>query len=100
MRTIKRKAFAAILIALTLICGAAARSVQQKTAGSSGTDGFAYVIKDYNGRVAVFQNGSDRPEEILDCPLDSLPQEEALRVRNGIPVSDEAQLQRLIEAYD
>ena len=100
MRTIKRKKFTVILLTLTLIGGAAARFAQQKTADPNGADGFAYVIKEYNGSVAVFRNGGDRPEEILDCPLDSLPQEEIQRLKNGIGVSSEDELQRLIEAFD
>lgn len=100
MRTIKRKIFAASLVALALIGGAAAHSAQQKAADPNGADGYAYWIKDYHGKVAVFQNGNDRPEEILDCPLDSLPQEEVQRVKEGIPALDETELQHLIEAFD
>lgn len=100
MRTIKRKAFAALLIALLFLCGAAAQHAQRKAAGPNGADGLTYVIKAYHGRVAVFENGSDRPKEILDCPLDSLPPEEMQRLEQGITAADEKELQRLIEAFD
>lgn len=100
MRTIKRKATAALLAALIIVGGCAARTAQQKAAGSDEAGGTAYVIKAYHDRVAVFEKGNGRPEEILDCPLDSLPQDVVQKLEQGITAADEKELQRLIEAFD
>lgn len=67
---------------------------------NSVTVSYKYTVKDYNGKVAVFSYGSSYPIEILDCPLNSLPADEAARLFEGINITDESQLQALIEAYD
>lgn len=67
---------------------------------NSVTVSYKYTVKDYNGKVAVFSYGSSYPIEILDCPLNSLPADEAARLFEGINITDESQLQTLIEAYD
>ena len=89
----------AILLVLVLLCGFSIRNAQ-KAADPERADGFAYMVKEYDGMVAVFRGGSNLPDEILDCPLDSLPPEEIQRVKEGIPVSSEQELQKLIEAFD
>ena len=96
---IKRKIIAAVLLAAAILGGISARNAQ-KAADPQRADGCAYVVKEYNGMIAVFQNGSNLPDEILDCPLDSLPPEEVQRLKNGIPVFSEQELQKLIEAFD
>jgi len=99
VRTIKRKIYAAVLLVLAILCGVSARNTQ-KAADPEKADGYVYVVKDYNGMVAVFRTGSNLPDEVLDCPLDSLPPEEVQRLKEGIPVSNEQELQKLIEAFD
>ena len=74
---------------------------KEKTAGSEITTvGFEYTIKEYKGKIAVFNYGEDLPIEILDCPLRSLPETEADKIRMGINIENEINLQKIIEAYD
>ena len=62
--------------------------------------GYKYTIKEFNGNVAVFSFGSTYPIEVLECPLKSLPDDEAQKLSAGIDIETEEELQQLIEAYD
>lgn len=92
-----KKAF--LFLSLAVCIGFSAFGIQ-KAVRSEQADGYVYWIKEYNGKVAVFENNAQQPQEILDCPLDSLPNEEIKRIQNGIPVSSPEELQQWIEAYD
>lgn len=59
-----------------------------------------YVIKEYDGKVAVFKYDSSSPVQILDCKINSLPPDAAEALATGIVVSGEYELQKIIEAYD
>ncbi|MBQ2774369.1 MAG: hypothetical protein IJF40_00575 [Clostridia bacterium] len=58
-----------------------------------------YVMRDYNGRVAVFRSGEASPDEVFDIFTSSLPKEEYERLMGGIAIQDDKELQKLIEAY-
>lgn len=61
--------------------------------------GSQYIMRDYNGRIAVFRNGEDFPDEVFDIFTSSLPKEESERIMNGIAIQDSQELQEMIEAY-
>ena len=71
-----------------------------KAGGETLTTGYLYTVKEYEGKVAVFDYGAASPAEILDCPLSSVPEEEAEKLKAGIDVATETELQQLIEAFD
>lgn len=58
-----------------------------------------YTIGQYEGQVAVFLAGQTRPDQVFDVYIASLPGEEQERLRQGIPVYDDRELQRLLEDY-
>ena len=58
-----------------------------------------YIMRDYNGRIAVFVYGEDEPQEIFDVFTSSLPRGEAERVYKGITVEGDEALQKLIEDF-
>lgn len=72
----------------------------KKTDSDISTVGFVYTVKEFNGKVAIFEYGEKLPFQILECPISSLPQDEADKIITGIDISNEKQLQNLIEAYD
>lgn len=58
-----------------------------------------YIIRDYQGRVAVFRYGEDEPEEVFEVFTSSLPESECERLSRGITVKSDEELQSLIEDY-
>ena len=58
-----------------------------------------YILSVYDGRIAVFENGSDKPVEVFDTFVSSLPYTEQSELQNGITARDRNELLRLIEDY-
>lgn len=58
-----------------------------------------YTIGEWEGRLAVFLAGQSRPDQVFEVAIASLPASEQERLRAGIPVADDATLQRLLEDY-
>lgn len=58
-----------------------------------------YTLSEYKGRVAVFYNNNSSPDEIYDSFLDSLPEDDAVALKEGITVFSKEELQQLLEDY-
>ena len=58
-----------------------------------------YRLQSYNGRLAIFREGSDTPEMIFDVYTRLLPQADRDRLEQGITAPDYETLTRLIEDY-
>ena len=58
-----------------------------------------YLLRSYDGRLAVFREGSDTPEMIFDVYTRLLPQSDRERLEDGISAPDYETLTRLIEDY-
>lgn len=87
-----------------VICGAMIKADNKSEKNISDSEnsavGYRYTVKEFNGNVAVFSFGSTYPIEVLECPLKSLPDDEAQKLTAGIDIETEEELQQLIEAYD
>ena len=82
------------------VCAAAFFTVSAITTQRAEPDASEmYVLRDYNGRIAVFACGEDEPLEVFDIFTSSLPKSEAERVYKGITVEGGEALQRLIEDF-
>lgn len=58
-----------------------------------------YVLREYNGSLAVFRRGLAFPEEIFSVPVDTLPPDDRKRVQRGIAAHSDAEIQKIIEDY-
>lgn len=58
-----------------------------------------YTLSEYDGRIAVFENGSSKPIEVFDTYISSLPYTEQNEIINGITAESKSELQKLIEDY-
>lgn len=58
-----------------------------------------YILKDYNGKIALYKNSNNTPDEVFDIFTDSLPESDAKSLKQGITASTEQELQKLIENY-
>lgn len=61
------------------------------------TDYQTYIVREYDGMVAVFYNGQDKPVKITDRYVSALPQQDIIDLKQGIPVNDEENLRKLLE---
>ena len=58
-----------------------------------------YLLRDYEGRLAIFREESNTPEMIFDVYTRLLPQADQERLTEGISAPDYETLTRLIEDY-
>lgn len=96
-----------LICAITLVSMSAVALVSHDTSDYSLTapsaeksGDYIYTLGQYSGKVAVFEYGNAQPIEVLECPIDSLPDEDAKQLLVGISVKSDEELQHLIEAYD
>ncbi len=91
--------FVCIFLSGLILSNLSACKIKKET-DSVSTVGFKYTIREYNGKVAVFDYGKQKPKLILDSKTNSLPEAEAENIRRGIDIRTDAELQYLIEAFD
>lgn len=58
-----------------------------------------YMLRAYNGRLAVFMKGESEPQMIFDIPIKTLPEYDRRELEAGISVRDYQSLVALIEDY-
>lgn len=63
------------------------------------TSAAGFVIKEYEGKIGIFQIDSDRPIQVLEVYVETLPDTEQQRLKKGIVIWSEKDLRSLIEAY-
>jgi hypothetical protein len=60
---------------------------------------YAYMIKEYEGYIAVFIPGDESPQMTFDVLVKFLPDYDRIQLREGIPVKDYETLTVMIEDY-
>jgi len=60
---------------------------------------FCFRLGVWEDRLAVFTGGELKPTEILDIPLEGLPETDRVLLTDGIPLRDREELRRAIEDY-
>lgn len=58
-----------------------------------------YVVKEYNGKVAVFEKGKDRPFKVTEVNTSDLPQADKEILKNGIETDSQKKLSTILEDY-
>ncbi len=77
-------------IALTMVVFTAADFREAETGG--------YVLREYEGSIAVFRSGRDSsPVAVTDIELASLRQSDRERILAGLPAAGEREVQELLE---
>ena len=87
-------AIAALLLGLVLAFLSRGSTPQPQPESPAG-----YLLRDYEGRLAIFREESNTPEMIFDVYTRLLPQADQERLTEGISAPDYETLTRLIEDY-
>jgi hypothetical protein len=58
-----------------------------------------YVVKEYNGNIAIFEENSDVPFKVTDIRLCELPEGDKKLLSKGIPASSSQELNCILEDY-
>ena len=95
----------ALTISLVIVGGSLSLSLRQEKSAAQGTTyseaatEAGYTMRIADGQVGLFREGSGVPYQKLQVPLNLLSDYDRHALEQGITVSDEAALQRLIEDY-
>lgn len=57
----------------------------------------SYIVKDFNGNVAVFEANASAPFRVTEVSISTLPKADQERLREGIAVADQTELSTLLE---
>lgn len=75
-------------------------SSSEEASESSAEAEYTYLLREYEGRVAVFPYGEEgEPEMVLDTLVKYLPDYDRSQMQEGIPVKDYRELVALIEDF-
>ena len=58
-----------------------------------------YILREWNGYIAVFAHGEQEPQIVLEQQVRFLPDIDRMNLREGIIVADREELAALIEDY-
>jgi hypothetical protein len=58
-----------------------------------------YVIKEHKGKMAIFENNSEEPLNIIDIDVINLPPEDKELLKKGVIVRTEEELMQILEDY-
>ena len=89
-------AFAVLLCAAALLSVVAA-SIWMFSSRAAQDAAPEYLLRDNGGKVALYTADGDGPLAQYDIYTHLLPQADALALQEGVPVQDEAELQRRLE---
>lgn len=79
----------------------AEKPITQGKASSQGdlqhNDSLAYIVKDFNGNIAVFEKDKSVPFKVTQVNTRNLPKKDQDLLKIGIPVHSEQELAELME---
>ena len=67
------------------------------TSEPKSSSSLTYIVKNFNGNVAVFETGSSTPFRVTEVQINTLPFEDQKNLEIGITVTSKEQLYSLLE---
>lgn len=108
MTVLRRTIITAIVVITSVISVLIAYSINYKTQTSelktkpkATVTTIKYTVKEYNGKIAVFENGNTEPLKVMESPyIRDLPKTDQEILSQGIIVYDKTELNKILEDYD
>ena len=58
------------------------------------------ILKEYNGKVALYDSNNTTPVSVYDIYIDSLPERDRKSLTEGIKIESEIHLDKILQDYD
>lgn len=58
------------------------------------------VLKEYNGKVALYNSNNTTPVSVYDIYIDSLPENDRKSLKEGIKIESDNHLDKILQDYD
>lgn len=105
--SISRRQFTIIACAMAILLGSIVfavvrsgnNSARPKVEAHVVSQEICYVLRDYDGKLAVFHKEGLEPVEVFDVFVESLPEMDREILRNGLETTSKKQLLLWIEDY-
>ena len=72
-------------------------AAQTITMANASADAVCFVLREYNGHIALLEEGVDEPLAVYKTTIDSLYPADAELLRDGIRLNNRAELMKLVE---
>lgn len=97
----KHIVFTGLFVICTLLIVASSVAEKRNTDPTAVTQSVEnkFTLADYNGRLAIFEKGSEKPIEVFEIQTSSLPEQDKEKLKTGIYASSYEELLRLTEDY-
>lgn len=92
-------AASALMASFMLPAGRAVLTSGPVVSARSSSSAVLYIMRSYQGKVAVFEPGKSEPRQVLDVYVETLPKEEQDKLAAGIAIETQAQLESMIDNY-
>lgn len=80
-----------------ILAAALVLASQTITLAGASADSVCYVLREYDGKIALMEDGVSEPLAIYQTPISSLYPADAELIRSGIRLESAAELSQLIE---
>ena len=80
-----------------ILAAALVLASQTITLAGASADSVCYVLREYNGKIALMEEGATEPLAIYQTPISSLYPADAELIKSGIRLESAAELSQLIE---
>lgn len=92
--------FAVAVAAVLLTFGGCKDNKTENNARTMSADS-AYTVREYRGKIAVFEGKSETPDYVLESPLvRDLPMKDREKLSSGIAAANENELDGILQDYD
>ena len=72
-------------------------TAQTLTLANASADAAYFILREYEGKIALMEEGSDEPLAVYKTPISSLYPADAALLREGIRLKNRAEVSRLVE---
>lgn len=93
---------ALVLSAALLLALGGCKTVKTENDGRAmSSNSGAYTVREYGGKIAVFEDGNRTPDYVLESPLvRDLPMKDREKLSVGITAADQKELDGILQDYD
>lgn len=85
---------------MTVLTAAFCLASQTITLAGASADAVYFILCEYNGKIALMEEGGEEPIAVYKTPISSLYPADAELLREGIRLKNRGELSRLIEDLD
>ena len=90
-----------ITIATIIFCFSAfSTPITTENSSDYSNQSLKYLLKDFNGMLAVYERDKKSPIEVLDVRISSLPERDAEKIKKGIFANTLNEIYSIIEDYE